>query len=214
MKILKTIILILTTSVGFCQTGNKKVDLASSQNEASISRLIEYRVMIKGISDTVDYYSLKRNYMETTPKYYNKQKDSVSLAVDKITFKLYINTLKKYFNDKNAVAFNGGKKVSTSELKKVMILCDTISYMDNDKNGVYKEFKVFGCDSTTMFANIKSIRFIETWTLDKQSYEFKKEVLAFTFEGLKPGIEEFGLYPFITIYKDEKSLMTIQELSR
>ena len=136
------------------------------------------------------------------------------MSVDKVTFNQYINALKKYFNDKNAIAFKDGKKVSTSQLKKVMILCDTISYMDNDKNGVYKEFKVFGCDSTSMFANIISIRFVETWTLDKKNYEFKKEVLAFTFEGLKPGREEVGLYPFITIYKDEKSLMTIQELSR
>ena len=68
------------------------------------------------------------------------------------------------------------------------------------------------CDSTSMFENNTILNFTEVWSIDSKTYEFKKEVLAYT---LKYWDWEREYYrEFLTIYKNKVALDFINSLTR
>jgi hypothetical protein len=157
----------------------------SSQNinqNASLlfARIITYDIIIKDTS------SLKYNlnyYLDSTIKIGDINVSSAQKYIDHLSVIQFSNIIKKYMNDKNAFAIKDGKKVKSSELIKGFYKCDqdSIATISFDENGnEYTAMIAPYCDSNKVQNNIMKIRFIESWSIDNTTYEFKKEVLAFT----------------------------------
>jgi hypothetical protein len=177
-------------------------------DEVNITKIISYNVVVKDTSTLKDNLNL---YGDSLKKIDNINSERLTQFIDPISFKQFINVIKNYLNDKNAFAVYNDKKIEMSELKKKVFKCDTINLENVNPDGsTYISNRIF-CDSTSIFENAKMIRFTESWTIDPKTYEFKKEVLAYSLLYWDDTIEVWR-EKFI-IYKNQSSFDKITSLT-
>lgn len=207
MKKQITITLIMISVLSWGQTKKRENTFSTVTNEpVNFARIIRYSVMVKDTSTLKT--NLKQNDSLTSIdriNYYNADQ-----YIDPISFTQFINVVMKYLHDPKAMAVIYGKIVSTPELKRNVFKCDTIDLTSFDKDGIEFVQKMYACDSVYLYYDIKRIEFVESWTIDSNTYEMKKEVLSYRL--MEYDYDKLFWRGRLTIYKDEKALLKINSL--
>ncbi len=201
-----TLLILILTSINLF--GQQKTAQNSSNNALNFVRIIRYSVFVR------DTAMLKNELSKTDPDYQISEVnfDKQDLYIDQLSFNQFITVVLKYLNDKNTKAYSWGKQLKKEEQKKQVFKCDTIDVASIDDNGNEYIVKMYTCDSSYLFRDIKSIEFNESWWIDPKTYELKKEVLSYS---LIYYDENKGFYrSAITIYRDEEAVKKINELVR
>ena len=177
-------------------------------NAVNFARIISYNVVVKDTS------TLKHNlnyYGDSSKNLDNINSERITQFIDPLSFKQFTNVIKKYLNDKSAFAVYHDKKIKMEELKKKVFKCDTSDVEMVNSDGSTYMSKLILCDSTSIFDNAKMLRFTESWSIDPKTYEFKKEVLAYS---LLYWDDKYEIWAerFI-IYKNQAALDKINSLT-
>jgi gliding motility associated protien GldN len=109
--------------------------------------------------------------------------------------------LQKYILSEQILAFSDEeflKKMELAEVKAKIVTCDSISESSVDANGNEIITKVFKCDSTSIYRNIRKYRLKEDWFFDKQKSVMEVRIVGigvFTYDEDKEADRElFWVY--------------------
>jgi hypothetical protein len=164
----------------FAFTNNYVFSQSNKANDqVNFARIISYNVLIKDTSKLID----KINYYDDSLTNINTFiEDGATQFIDPLSYRQFINVIKKYLNDKNAFSAYNSKPIKMEELKQKIYPCDSMPYelVDAETGNSIIAIK-YSCDSTSIFAETRMINFIESWSIDQKTYEFKKEVLSYGF---------------------------------
>lgn len=206
MKTKISIALIMISILSWGQTKKRWIN-PIKDGPVNFARIIRYSVMVKDTS-TLKTNIYRNDSLTEINQITNYNADQY---IDQISFTQFINVIMKYLNDPKALAVNrNGKKVGIQDLKKEVFKCDTIEVASFDKDGTEFIQKMYACDSTYLYSDLKRIEFIESWTIDPNSYELKKEVLCYRL--MEYDHNKLFWRGRLTVYKDENALATINSL--
>jgi hypothetical protein len=204
---MKTINFIIFTFILTIQTYNAQNKQIN--NAVNFAKIINYNVVVKDTS-TLKY---NLNQYDSLQPIFGIVEQGATQYIDPISYKQFLNVIRKYLNDKNAFAIDrNGKQIKTEELKKQTFFCDSTDRLEIDEFGNEQISRVGYCDSTLMFERNTILNFTETWSIDSKSYELKKEVLAYTL--MYWDIERNFYRYFLTIYKNKEAYDFIDSLTR
>jgi hypothetical protein len=204
---MKTINFIIFTFILTIQTFNAQNKQIN--NAVNFAKIINYNVVVKDTS-TLKYNLTQYDSLEPI---FGIVEHGATQYIDPISYKQFLNIIRKYLNDKNAFAINNyGKKVNPVELKKQTIYCDSTDNFLIDEFGNEQISRVGYCDSTLMFESNTILNFTETWSIDSKTYEIKKEVLAYTL--MYWDIKREFYRQFLTVYKNKDAFDFINSLTR
>jgi hypothetical protein len=210
-------IVMITNSI-FGQTSS-----SGATAPVNFARIISYNVLVKDTSTLID--NIRKNYGDTVIITPSRERDYLTINevnenmadqyIDPISFRQFINVIKKYVNDKNAFFVLNDKQVSMAELKQKIYPCDTVIQTFIDNNGNERDVPVNRCDSTSNFNNTFMINFTESWSIDPKTFEFKKEILSYSLVNwwLVMDGSRF-LRNWLTIYRNKAALEKVKSLTR
>lgn len=172
-----------------CKQQNSEVKLESKENDRTeVTPCIVNNFVLR---DTTPIDRIAKEYESLPVMAYNGSSESQRIFLTEPEFNILKQSVKKLIYDPRSFVYADvlGKPLTTAELKKLVVKCDTIIMSSYDANGKELTERTWACDSVSVYKEINMIKFYESWFIINKTNLLEKEMLG------------YGVYFFDTHYK-------------
>jgi hypothetical protein len=183
-----------------CKNENEKVIEKTTEDHAQLTQLtqlISYKVFIRDAdwkafvkADSLNAHGANVDEVMGTSVNYLTYKD----------YSMYLASLKTTILDSNSVMTDPKFKLASKfdERKGLFTICDSLQ-----EENAGKTTTIFVCDSTSRVEQIVGLEFYESWSINKTTGEFLKEIIAFSPLTVGDGDKLIPVYYF---FKNKESI--------